>query len=104
MQRNFEQVKINEIEIDFYGCQSVLTADENYVIISGGYDYISEAIKTIYVLNIKDENGYILKQSSICSPISGDFMMLRSGNKLKDELIAIGYIKTLFKSKQFKMA
>ena len=49
-----------------------------------------------------DENSYKLKQCNVKCPNIGKNILIRSGGGIKDELLVIGWIKRLFKTKKFK--
>eukprot|EP01084_Bolivina_argentea_P256778 432458_1 len=93
--------KVNGIKFDFSDTSSVLTSNEEYVVISGGINKDFQDIDIIHVLDIRDKNNYILKECSIKCPMNGYHPIIRSGGGLKDELLVIGWIKHLFNSSPF---
>eukprot|EP01084_Bolivina_argentea_P156707 273101_1 len=99
-----EWTQTHDIEVGIvssYGISmAVLTSDENFIIFSASS---REYSNSIYVLDIRDKNNYILTKSKCFYP-RGHRMMAITGNKSKDECIVIGWIKKLFKSKQFSKA
>merc|ERR1712154_389650 len=70
-------------------------------IVAGGLDENDEESDTIHVLDIRDNNNYTLRKSSINCPKSGEHNIVGIGGGLKDELLVIGWIKCLFSSSQF---
>ena len=82
---------------------SILSFDENYVIIAGGYHsfgYKRRRSKKIFILDLTDETEYKLKQSTIELPRAGPCILVRTN--AKSQILVIGWIKTLFESKEFK--
>ena len=101
------------IKFKFHSVSVTLTANENYVIIAGGY-YLANNKKNhikykilnndkIYVLDIKNNNNnkYKLFKSTIKCPLSGNNNICRLGGEINNELLVIGWIRNLFKIKQF---
>eukprot|EP01084_Bolivina_argentea_P204583 349407_1 len=89
--------KLNEIKINIsqWGCNAVLTSDENFIIFNERWKN-----DKIWVLDIIDANDCKLRESSICCPKPGG-ILIRMQNKLLDESTVIGYVKKLFKTKEF---
>eukprot|EP01084_Bolivina_argentea_P256776 432453_1 len=93
--------KVNGLKFDFFLTSSVLTSNEEYVVISGGHDKEHRGIDTIHVLDIRDKNNFVFKQCSIKCPMNSNHPVIRSGGGLKDELLVTGWIKHLFNSTSF---
>eukprot|EP01084_Bolivina_argentea_P156706 273100_1 len=85
---------IHEIKVNILPSMPILTSDENFTIFADSRNNI------LYVLDIRDKNDYILTKTKVCHP-RAYCMMARTGNKSKDNCIVIGWIKKLFKLKQF---
>ena len=86
-----------------------LSANEKFVIIAGGNEVDNDMIHgdinyndKLFVLDISDDNGYKLKESSIKPPNTLSSQMILMGGEIEDELLVIGWIKQLFETKEFK--
>ena len=84
---------------------SVLSANEEYIIISGGAratgGYDKDKSDKIFVLDIRDETEYKLRECSIKAPKAGFNPIIRMGG-ISHKLLVIGWIKGLFKTKEFR--
>ena len=80
----------------------VLSLNEDFVIIAGGWDRNLEKSDEIFVLDLRDDNHYKLKKSQIKCPQKGICDLVRFGGGIQDELLVIGWIKDLFKTTDFK--
>ncbi len=69
---------------------SVITSDENYIIIGADHG-------KIYILDIRNKNNYILSKSKIHYPFQHRMMVITE-NKCKSKCIIIGWIKNIFTS------
>eukprot|EP01083_Nonionella_stella_P104338 298886_1 len=82
----------------------ILTADEHYVIITGesdpyyGYDPDDEWMPNPYIIWILDvrQQTFTVRTSQIKSPKHTRHHLVRSGGGIYDEILVVGYIKTLF--------
>eukprot|EP01084_Bolivina_argentea_P184469 318144_1 len=93
-----EWQKVKGITFDYYLCPAVLSLDEEYIVFVGGYDKERNKVNIMHVLDIRDDDNYILRKSAIKYPMSGHHKIVRSGGGLKDELLVAGYIKQSFKT------
>lgn len=102
--------RIEGLTFNFNKVSTVLTADEQFVIISGGRhlkdgptgDYIlSDAI---HVLDMRNDHNFILRQSSIRCPAAGECIIFRTGNGLhiENRLIVVGWIRSVFQNEEIK--
>ena len=82
--------------------RAVITSDQKYIIIATSND--GNTGDEIYVLNIDD--SYKLNKCNIHCPKPGNIHcpihIVRSGHKLEQEMLVIGWIKSLFRSNDFK--
>eukprot|EP01084_Bolivina_argentea_P184463 318135_1 len=92
----WQQVK--GIAFNYSKHSTTLSFNEQYVIIAGGWDEKANETDAIHVLDIRNENNYVLRRCSIKCPMSGIHKIVRSGGGLKDELLVTGYIYQKFKS------
>lgn len=93
--------KVKGIQFDFFQHSAVLTSNQECIVIAGGRDKDNNCTNSMHILDIRDENNYILRKSSIQCPMSGSNKIIRSGGGIKDELLTIGWIKHLFNSSEF---
>ena len=99
--------KLSSFSLEFVVC--ALSANEKFVIIAGG-DIVStddmihgEYNHTIFVLDISDDNNYKLKECTIKLPKKYEHPQIAlMGGDSDDESLIIGWIKELFKTKEFK--
>lgn len=94
--------KIDYLKFDNSGASAVITIDENYIIIYGGWNKNFQQMDDIYVLDIKEDNQYKLKKSVIKVPKIARYNMLIRGSDTEHELLVDGWVKQLFKGEQFK--
>eukprot|EP01084_Bolivina_argentea_P061211 111874_1 len=96
---------IKHISFDYHAVSAVLTSNEQYVIISGGYhnneNRLLNHTNVIHVLDIRNDNNYVLRKSEIVCPMSGYHYTVIMGG-IKDEILVVGWIKYLFKTLIFK--
>ena len=100
--------EINELSFSLQSVTCVISANERYVLIAGGkkisdnlsFD-ISEYNYKIFALDISDDSGYKLRECTIKAPGIFSHIILMGG-EIEDELLVIGWIKQLFKTKEFK--
>ena len=91
-----EWTKLPNLDFNHKYVDSVLSSNEDYILITRGA--VSDKIS---VLDIRDENEYKLRECKIKLPKVGKCLIVRMGG-IKDEILTIGWIKELFKTKQFK--
>ena len=100
--RKWEQLK--EILLHLADVSCATSMNENFVIIAGGikfrYDQHHEYNDKIYVLDIRDDDNYRLREGTIKMPYCSSIILM--GGAIEDELLVIGWIKRLFKTKEFK--
>lgn len=94
--------EIKRIKLRISGCFALLTADEQYVVIGGGYTESFTALNSIHILDIRDDANYKLKMSRIQCPWRGDMIMMKTGGALKNGILVIGWIRKLFADEDFK--
>lgn len=94
--------QVTGISLKVSGCTALVTADEKYVIIGGGYTGPSVPMYSIFILDIRDDANYKLSTSRIRSPWRGDMIMKKTGGALKNEKLVIGWIRNLFADKDFQ--
>ena len=99
--------KLDDISFNYSHVSSALTSCENYVIIASKkvqhasqFDMCNENDE-IFVLDIRDDNEYKLRKCDIKLPKAGMCNISRIGG-IKDKYLVVGWIKELFKSKEFK--
>eukprot|EP01084_Bolivina_argentea_P253416 425658_1 len=99
--------KLKNISFEGYSFGCVLTSNERYIILFGGFAYnynyeCDTARNNIWVLDMKYDNNWKIKKSEICCPMFGHCHGVRSGGiDSKDELLVIGFIKKCFAMKVF---
>eukprot|EP01084_Bolivina_argentea_P302323 521817_1 len=93
-----EWKKVKGITFGYYGHSVALSSDEAYIVIAGGHDKAYNKVNMMHVLDIRDDNNYVLRKCSIKCPMSGRHKIVRSGGGLKDQLLVTGYIKQSVKS------
>ena len=106
--------KMNDIKFEHFNVSVALTSNEKYVIIAGGYDqtmhekscdHARQKIRcysdSMFVLDISNDEQYTLKECTIKVPIPGHNPIVRAGG-IKDECLVVGWIKELYKTKEFK--
>merc|ERR1712154_486598 len=76
---------------------AVLSSNEEYIVIAGGSDEDRYDVDIIHILDIRNLDAFILQQSKIKCPMSGNHKIFRIGGGLKDELLINGWIKKLYK-------
>ena len=84
--------------LPFDRMKTAITSDEGYIILSGGYNINNERSETMYVLDIRRENDYKLKKSTIQNPIpntSYNFVVMK---EVEDEKLIMGWIRESFQS------
>ena len=97
----------SSFNLEYVKC--ALSANEKFVIIAGGTkisnDMSSDNILSaasinnkIFVLDISDDNDYKLRESAINSPTHLSAIVIMGG-EIEYELLVIGWIKKLFKTK-----
>ena len=89
--------KVDNIKFEFYNVTLALNADEDYVIVAGGYHDYKESDK-IQVLDIRNENEYKLMESAVVCPDGGIHNIVITGGGIKNEILVIGWIKKLYES------
>eukprot|EP01084_Bolivina_argentea_P123444 218763_1 len=81
--------------------------NERYVVLLGGTKYNKDeqshkATDDIFVLDMKNDNNWTIKQCTIKCPEVGNFIATRTGGvDSKCEILAIGFVKECFKVKEF---
>eukprot|EP01084_Bolivina_argentea_P083288 150816_1 len=91
---------VENVTFTGYWCSTAITSDQKNIIIVGGFDESRNISDNIYVLQINDD-GYKLRKSSISVPIHGECSVAIMGG-IMDEMLVIGYVRTLFKTTKFK--
>ena len=77
---------------------AVLTSNQRYIVICGG-----SFSESIHVLDMKTENEWQLRKSTIVLPKKEHCKLLITGGfESKDEVLVIGYIRNCFQSKEFE--
>ena len=98
---------IKNIAFDRYNFGAVVTSDEKYILIFGGWingnSYIGKPTNEISILQITENNDWKMKQCSIKCPWAGTCMVTKSySNDRKDAFLVVGYIKICFQQPAFK--
>ena len=78
-----------------------LTSDEAYIIIAGFHEY-SNIMNKWYVLDIRKDDEYKLKEYNIRVPLDGKYRIVRSGGGIQDGILVVGWIKQQFKCSEFE--
>lgn len=100
--------RIEGIAFDFNRVSLVLTADEHFVIISGGQSMSAgndgPPSDAIHVLDMRDDQQFVLKKCSIRCPVVGQCITFRTGNDLtfENQWLVVGWIRKVFQSKGMK--
>merc|ERR1712087_702925 len=77
---------------------AVLTSDENYVILFGSRH---DGPRQLFVMDIRDEGNYILRDCNITCGNLDPVALLRTGHGARDDLLVIGWIRELFATSDF---
>ena len=90
------------MDFDYKYVDSALSLNENYIIIAGGYEghVFTTKSNKIFVLDLRDEIAYKLKECKIELPKSGPCSIVRVN--MKHEILTIGWMRRLFRTKEFK--
>ena len=91
---------LEHIEFKGYFVETVMTSDQRNVIIVPAFDEHDSHSNSIYVLTMNDNDVYSLRKSNIVRPEHGSCHIAITGG-IMDEILVIGYIKQLFKTKEF---
>lgn len=101
--------RIEGVNLDFNRVSAVLTADQQFVILSGGQHMMTDrdsptASDVIHVLDIRDEDNFILRQCSIRCPALAQCITFRTGNglNLENQLCVVGWIRKVFQREEMK--
>ena len=97
------------IDFNLTKLSAVLTSDEKHIIIVGGggereSSPLPQLIDSIYVLRMNDfdrPQDFVMKESRICFPLMQSANIAITGG-YKDEILVTGYVKMMFKIKEFK--
>eukprot|EP01084_Bolivina_argentea_P047322 87186_1 len=101
------QLQINNI-FTRYDFGAVLTSNERYVVLLGGTKYDADInddkdTNDIFVLDMKDDNNWKIKQCKIKCPYGGNFIAtITGGIDSKNGMLVNGFVKECFKLKEFK--
>lgn len=88
--------KMEGIEFHLFQCDSILTLDEQYILITGTEHITSKHIVDIYVLDIRDDGDYKLMMSLTRKPSRYSTLVARSSNCRESHLLACGWTRKLF--------
>ena len=100
--------RIEGVTFDFNRVSAVLSADQQFVIIAGGQKMspvmeqgpqgVSDAI---YVLDMRDDRNFVLRECFIRCPAFGQCITLRTGNgfSVDNHLLIVGWIRRVFRNK-----
>ena len=92
--------KIKNLSLNLYGHSAILTSNEKYIVIAGGY--LNKIISNnIYILNISNPEKYILTQTIISSPFPNKLYTLQYTGGIKDVLLISGWIRNILKEVLF---
>lgn len=95
--------KLEGIQLDYYHACPCLTSNEEYIVIGGGLDKNDNYMNKLYVLDIREDEEYKLKECDIKLPIDKvKHRIVRSGGGIKDEILVVGWIKKQFKDNDLK--
>ena len=90
-----------DFTLPYHKMKTALTSDENYIIISGGYNPHNQRSEKMYILDIRNENNYKLRKLTITNPIpntSYDIVTMENVN-YKIMLVS-GWIRKSFQNLQ----
>eukprot|EP01084_Bolivina_argentea_P144955 254217_1 len=99
--------KINNISFKRFQFGYVLSSNQRYIILFGGWKYVSETdqdveVDDIVVLDMKDDNNWKLKQCEIKCPVFGTCYGARTGGcDSNNQILVNGFVKKCFKLKEF---
>ena len=98
----FKTKKWNKLfDFNYPYVNATLSSNENYLIITGGYKNLEKIFKNkIFILDLINETKYKLKKCKIKTPKPGRCMLVQMN--VRYEILVIGWIKELFKTKEFK--
>eukprot|EP01084_Bolivina_argentea_P001881 3487_1 len=94
--------KVENVSFEGFHFGAVLTSNQRYIVLLGGYDGNHVSIPYIKVLDMKDDNNWKMKQSTICCPDNGPCSAVRTNGVDSNKLLVIGFIKQCFKRKEFE--
>ena len=83
-------------EFDLSEGVSVLTGDEQYIVITGTKHYTQNEIVDVYVLDIRDENEYKLMMSLTRKPSPDATLVARTSSIRETNLLTSGWTRKLF--------
>eukprot|EP01084_Bolivina_argentea_P205652 351285_1 len=97
---------INNVIFEGYWFSAVLSSNEQYIILFGGQNdskKYDDPVDDIFVLDIKDDNAFKLKKSTMRCPQPGECHGVRTGGiNSKSDILVIGFIKKCFKENELK--
>lgn len=100
----YEWKKLFDTDVfDHYSLHALLSCDQQYVVLAGGWHKGTGASDKIFILDIssQNENEYKINECAIKLPLKGINNLIRFGDSLRDRLLVIGWIKRLFNTKKF---
>ena len=95
-----EWQKLNNIAYDFDCVSAVLSSDQSYIVIAGGWNENKNPSNSVHILDVRNDE-FKLKKCRICAPYKGPCRLAITGG-ITDEILVIGWIKKIFRSLEFK--
>ena len=96
--------RVSGLKCNLFHASTVLTSNEDFVIIAGGYyrNILGSKVTNdrIYILDMRNDE-WKLRESKVRLPIGGRNHLMRIGG-IKDECLVVGWIKRLFKLRGFR--
>ena len=86
-----------QMKYDYVYSMAVLTCDEKYVILAGGYNENFAETDDINVLTLDDDGQHKLQLSRIKCPHRGPHYIAKTGGGIMDRLLVYGYIRNMMK-------
>lgn len=98
--------KIKNVLLECYGSKAVLTSNQRYIIVCGGWRKNNHGTASksdaIYIIDMKNKK-WKLRKSKIRSPAKVPCKIVTTGGvDSKGDILVIGYIRECFESKEFE--